>query len=249
MLSLAMLLLIREPEGSIPTDRPQSFAMLLRQIPQVWRNSPHMRRVTLVAWMLGLGGLVWPFYSIYGIERFHLPVEAGAVFIWASTIGNISTSPVWAWLNDKRGPRLVLICLAGAKTAAPALVLAMPLLLSIHPSFKEPYIAQYVYALVFFASGALVSGTWMGFTNYLLELAAPQERPFIIGMGNTLSAPVLLAPMLGGWLASIWSYEGVFVITLIVAIAGFVISLRLKDPGVDKHPLLYIPPESAHISG
>ncbi len=75
-----------------------------------------------------------------------------------------------------------------------------------------------------------MAGAMMGFSNYLLELAPVKERPLYIGLGNTLNAPGLMAPMLGGWLASVWSYQGAFGLGAALGVASLVASLSLPDP-------------------
>jgi hypothetical protein len=39
-----------------------------------------------------------------------------------------------------------------------------------------------------------------------------------------------MAPMLGGWLASIWSYEGTFGLGAVVGVAALIASFSLRDP-------------------
>jgi MFS family permease len=112
-----------------------------------------------------------------------------------------------------------------------------------------PGVGQYLYALVFLVNGIYFSGSLMGFLNYLLELTTEEQRPLFIGLSNTLTAPSLLAPLLGGWLVSLWSYEAVFLLALLFGILALFASLGLKEPKLESHPEPYIPPESGRLSG
>jgi hypothetical protein len=243
LMSFLLLAIIREPRGVVPSERAQPLRDVLGQVPQIWRRSSPLRRLLAVSWLGGLAGLAWPFYVLHGMEALRLPTEAGAVFIWASAIGNMGGSLAWAWLNDRKGPRSLVVGVAALRPIPPALALAVPLVAGIYPQLSAPGVAQYVYAVVFLFSGAVMSGGMMGFANYLLELAPARERPLFMGLGNTLNAPGLLAPVLGGWLVSVWSYQGVFVIAAAVGVASVLVSLSLQVPTAQHHAAPYVPPE------
>jgi len=235
-LSLLLLAFIREPEGVVSSERPQPLRDVLRQVPRVWRSSFHLRRLLTVSWLGTMATLGWPFYVLHGMDALHLPAEVGAIFIWASIAGSVSGSLVFAWLNDRRGPRLVIVFVAATRPMAPALALFVPMALALFPQPIPSAMAQYVYAAVFFFGGAIMSGSSMGFSNYILELAPEKERPLYVGLGNTLIAPGLMAPLFGGWLASVWSYEGMFALGAVVGVASLVASFRLQDPSTEDVP-------------
>lgn len=249
LLSFTMLTLIREPAGPVSSDQGPRWRAALSQIPGIWRRNRPFRKLVAVAWLTSTAGLAWPFYALYGIKVLGLPVDAGAVFIWAGTLGNMASSPLWAWLNDRKGPRSVLVGTAAARLAAPAAALAVPAIVFAHPALAAPRVAQYLYGAVFLCSGAFAVGSMIGFSNYLLELASPQERPLIVGLGYTLIAPGLVAPMLGGWVVSAWSYQGAFALTLGLGVIGLIASLGLQEPTRGGHPAPYVPPEVGRAAG
>ena len=227
MLSFLFLTLIREPAGAVASGEAQPLRAVLRQAPRLWRGSSPLRRLLAVSWLGGLANLAWPFYVIYGMRALGLPAAAIAVFIWATALGNMLGSLFWAWVNDRHGPRWVVLGTASIRAAPPLLALTMPLLVAAVPALRPAAAAQYVYAAVFLLVGAVASGGMMGFSNYLLELAPAQERPLYVGLGNTLSAPGLLAPLLGGWLALLWSFPVVFVLAAIMGLASLMACLGL----------------------
>ena len=248
-ISFILLLFIREPEGAVISEEEQPLGKIIGQMPLIWKQNPAFRKIMMVSWLLSGGGLVWPFYALYGIKVLSLPTEAGAIFIWAATFGNMAASPIWAWINDRKGPRSVMVGIAAIHLLSPLLALVIPLLVLRHPALALPGVGQYLYALVFLVNGIYFSGSLMGFLNYLLELATEEQRPLFIGLSNTLTAPALLAPLLGGWLVSLWSYEAVFVLALLFGILALFASLGLKEPKLESHPEPYIPPESGRLSG
>lgn len=248
-ISFVFLLFIREPEGAVASEEVQPLGKLIGQIPMIWKQNPAFRKIMIVSWLMSGGGLAWPFYALYGIKSLSLPIEAGAIFIWAATLGNMAASPIWAWVNDRKGPRAVIVSIVAIRLLTPLLAILIPFLALRHPALTLPGVSQYLYALVFLVNGFYGSGFMIGFMNYMLELATEEQRPLFIGLSNTLTAPGLLAPILGGWLVSLWSYEAVFVFALLFGILALFASLGLKEPKLESHPEPYIPPESGRLSG
>ena len=68
--------------------------------------------------------------------------------------------------------------------------------------------------------------------NIILEFCAPEDRPTYIGLTNTLLAPArTVAPILGGALATWFSYRGMFVVAAIFSILGSVLlATWVKEP-------------------
>jgi len=60
--------------------------------------------------------------------------------------------------------------------------------------------------------------------NIILEFCAPEDRPTYIGLTNTLLAPArTLGPILGGALATWFSYRSMFAVAAIVSILGAIL--------------------------
>jgi MFS family permease len=65
----------------------------------------------------------------------------------------------------------------------------------------------------------------------VLEFAVPEDQPTYIGLTNTLLAPVVaLSPILGGLLAMMLDYRGMFLISAVFAIAGGLLLIRVHEP-------------------
>jgi predicted MFS family arabinose efflux permease len=65
-----------------------------------------------------------------------------------------------------------------------------------------------------------------------LEFGSDAEKPTYVGMSNTLIAPAtILAPIIGGLLADLLSYENTFVISsLFGALTFLIIIIFVNDP-------------------
>ena len=78
-----------------------------------------------------------------------------------------------------------------------------------------------------YSSGDAVSGL-----NIILEFAAPEDRPTYIGLTNTLLAPtIILAPILGGWLATIAGFPTLLITAAAVASTGaLLLAFWVQEP-------------------
>ena len=70
----------------------------------------------------------------------------------------------------------------------------------------------------------------MGLTNYVFEIAPDEIRPLFLGLASTLSAPVILMPMIGGLLLSFIAYQTLFAISLAGAVIGIFYVYTLEHP-------------------
>jgi MFS family permease len=75
--------------------------------------------------------------------------------------------------------------------------------------------------LSFILLGAASSGDGVSGLNIILEFAAPEDRPTYIGLTNTLLAlPIVLAPILGGWLATVAGFPVLLGAAAVLAATG-----------------------------
>ena len=84
--------------------------------------------------------------------------------------------------------------------------------------------------LVFALTGVVNSTQWSTIMTITVQFGSVAERPFYIGMANTLIAPVsIFAPIIGGWLIDAVSFEltfGIFALAGLLSILVFVIPME-----------------------
>jgi hypothetical protein len=226
VLSTICLALIREPHGPV-AEEAQSLSRLLRAIPSTLRAHPRLRRLILGQILCGFAGLAVPFYAVYAHSKLSLPASAGGLFIWAATLGSVGASIVWAYLSDRRGSTAVIRGVSWLVIASPLAALILPSLARIMGLSGG---MAYLYSLVFLVNGAIWGGMWIGFTNYVLEIAPPEIRPLFLGLQATLSAPTLIMPVLGGWLLSAVRFETLFGLVAFAGVFSTIYVYRLPEP-------------------
>ncbi len=225
-MSTIALLFMKEPQDSEIADR-QSLITIIRSVPATLRRYPALKRLIVAQNMMGIAAIAIPFYAVYASARLGLPDAAGGIFIWAGTAGMLVASLVWAYLNDRHGPRMVLRGLSLLYIAAPLAALGIPpLVRALHLQGDMVY----WYGAAFFLNSAAGAGGWMGTTNYVLDLASDDIRPLFLGLSATLSAPVVLMPLAGGVLLGFISHEALFCLAAVGMVVATVFVFRLEEP-------------------
>ncbi len=225
-LSTVCLLLIKEPRGTVVGER-QSLLTIIRSVPATLRRYPALARLIIAQNMMGTVALALPFYAVYANTSLGLPESAAGIFIWAGIAGSLAASLVWAYCNDRCGPRLVLRGVSRLSVAAPLAAIAIP---SVVRALHAEADMVYWYAVVFLLNSAAGAGIWMGITNYVFELAADDTRPLFLGLSSTLSAPIIFMPLIGGVLLGFISYQALFAIATAGAAVASVLVFRLEHP-------------------
>ncbi len=211
------LALNREPP-SLLTKEPTPFMRYLRRLPAVLHDNPNYRAFLIARMTVQAGAMASVFFIVYGRERFVIDATGigalTAVLIGSQAVMNL----VWGLWGDRSGHKRVL-------TAA-----AFALALASLAALLAPSVAWL--AVTFFLLGAYLAADSASGLNIILEFCAPEDRPTYIGLTNTLFAPVIVvAPLIGGWLASVMDYRGMMVIAMIIAALGALqLLLGVEEP-------------------
>jgi MFS family permease len=217
MVSYVGLMLNREPDSeTIKTGTP--LVAYLKQLPEVLRRDRNYLHF-LIARSVGiLGAMASGFYIVYGSERWGISgVEVGimtAVLTGSQAVMNLA----WGLIADRLGHKIVLSL--GAVSLALAAVAASLV--------ASPEWLWVTFALL---GASLAAGT-VSNLNIILEFCAPEDRPTYIGLTNTLLAPVaVLSPILGGALATLAGYQGLFVLAAACgAGAAVLMAVWVREP-------------------
>lgn len=219
MISFVFLALTFEPK-SAPRDVVKglgwrAFGNRLRGILSVDRN---FRWFLAARSLTSLSLTAISFYTIFGIRRFDMSPEFVGGLTSALLLSNMLTSSVIGWVGERWGLRRVLI-LANLLT-----VLAIAIALTAAD-------ARWFY-LVFALTGIVNSTQWSTIMTITVQFCSVAERPFYIGMANSLIAPVtVFAPIIGGWLVDAVSFElsfGIFALAGLLSILVYLIPMH--DP-------------------
>ena len=185
------------------------------------REQPAFGRFVLARAFLLAAQLAAPFYALRAQET--TGVEAGnlAIFIMASSLAAVLSSPFWGRFSDASSRRVMV---AGGIWTAVTVGLAL-----VADVLPESSWSLALFALVFFSSGFAVAGVRLGRKTYLVDAAPERERPLMVAVANTL---VGIMYAVGGGLGLMADWLGVAVVlwTLgAMAVLGTMLAWRLPE--------------------
>jgi len=209
--------LIKEPVYPIHRHN-ESLKIMLRRALGLVKINPNFRKLLLSRAIIGVGVALAPFYVVHARQTVASSAGVVGLFLSAQMAGAAVSNVLWAWLADTRGNKAVILGTLTSSGLASVLALALPA------------VAPMAYALVFVLLGAMLSGMRLGFSNIILEMAAPEMRATCVALQNTLIAPITLLPLVIGLLIEDTSFGWVFGVQAGLMLLGILIAQRLIDP-------------------
>lgn len=227
--SFVALALIREVPGVTSGQAQPAWRDYLPRLTEIVRTDRRFAWLMVVRWLGGFADMGAAFYVLYAGERLGLPHSMVGLYISAGVAGGLLSGAVLGPLGDRKGRPKVIAVVMVLRALCPALALATPLL----PGGQGWTAGAML--LVFGLSGMANGANMVGFMNYALEIAPPHERSTYVGLANTLGGLLVGAPMLGGWLVQVASYEWLFALSLGLAAVGIAATAlgpqRMHRPG------------------
>jgi len=157
-----------------------------------------------------MGSMGLGFVTVYGIQKFDLPISYSAIFTGVMLIAEIIGYSIWGIIGDRDGYKRVI------EYCNLFLIFGLFFLLLV----KSVWGLYIVFGIISFAH----SGEYIADQNIAMEFGKEAERPTYIGMSKTLTGPILLiAPIIAGGLVKLWGYKSMFLAALIISMIAFVI--------------------------
>lgn len=211
MISFAFLAMAYEPESE-PQDRvePVKWREFWQRLKTILEEEPNFRWFLLARSLTSLSVTAISFFTIFGIRQFNMSPELAGILTSVLLVSQTISSPILGWLGDRWGHRRILMF--GNLMMVSAIIVAL-----IAPDVSWFYI-------VFALTGLVNSTQWSTIMSITAQFGTVAERPFYIGMANTLIAPVtILAPIIGGLLADWAGFSFTFSIFVIAGLASLTI--------------------------
>jgi MFS family permease len=163
------------------------------------------------------------FYIVYALRRFDMN-EITAGFLTATlTISQTVANAGMGWWGDRVGHRAMLILGAVAAAASSFLAWYAPSLVWFFP--------------IFILTGFANVSIWTNGMTMTVDFSGEAERPFYIGLAQTLTAPAtILAPLIGGYIADARGFTLTFAISMVLSIVMMaILILVIKEPRKIEH--------------
>ncbi|MGE5578659.1 MAG: MFS transporter [Bacillota bacterium] len=222
--SLLCMVFIKDPGGNTPS-KVTGMSEYLRRLPSAWSSNALFRHVIYTRLLMGAMYLALPFFAIHAQKGLGFAPSMVGLFVSAQMVGGVGGGPLWGYLGDRHGPRWIvrLVTVLFMMTG----VLALFARLTFFAGLTA--LAFPLYLVLYGCLGAGFGGTWIGYTNYILDIAPESQRATLVGLFNTISAPLTLLTMVGGWLLQATNYTVLFIVEAAIVLISVTLAWRLPD--------------------
>lgn len=217
MISMTFLSMTREPVREVEEEVRQR-RISVRYYRDIWNRDANLRAFIGARSLSNIAHMCTAFYTVYGVRQFEMSEATAGVMLAVMTLAQTAAGPILGGLGDKWGHRRVIA--AGAVSMAMSALVAMAA-----PSTEWLYLA--------FAFGGFGhSAFWTIGMAMTVDFGTEQERPYYIGLVNTLIAPsAMIAPLVGGLLVDLFSFNVTFAVAAAASFATAAVLLWIvREP-------------------
>jgi MFS family permease len=229
--SWSALALTREPADheKVIDENPTPFWQGAAQILKRDKNFKWFLSARMLSQFATMG---FAFYIVYALRRFNMDEVTAGYLTAALTISQTVANAGMGWLGDRIGHRWMLIVGAGAATLSSVIAWLAPSLAWFFP--------------IFILSGFANVSIWTNGMTMTVDFSDEKERPFYIGLAQTLTAPVtIIAPLIGGWIADTLGFVITFAVSALLSVVmTLILIFMVKEPRIF-HPTVPLPQEEA----
>lgn len=191
-----------------------------RRLPDVLRRDANFSRYLVSRALIILGTMAASFYIVYARRAFGVDDAFAGTLTMVALLSQTAFTPLLGALADRKGHKWATeVCtLLGAGAAVLAVLSSS---------------TAWLYG-VFVLLNASTSGMMVASMSMTMTFAEPDDLPTYIGLANTLlAAPILVAPVLGGWIADLAGFRALFWVALAMGILGWgVLRWGVRQPQV-----------------
>lgn len=223
-LSFVCLAFTREPALELPAASSGPRTGFAREAMIILRRDPNFRMFLVVRVLSQFAGMGFAFYIIYAVREFGMSDANAAILVAFLLVGQVVLGPLMGRLGDVWSHRGMMSI--GALGAALSAIIAW-----------RANSASWLYAVFLLEAVAIVAIWTIPLALSVSFARNAAERPFYVGLANTLPAPAaILAPAIGGFIADTTGFDLMFMLS---AVAGLMMALVLwflvKDPEPARH--------------
>lgn len=211
------LALTREPEDTervIEENQPP----LWQGASRILRRDPNFNWFLFTRFLSQFATMGFSFYIVYALRRFDANSVILGYLTAALTITQTIANMSMGWLGDRIGHRAML-------TLGAVAAMISSLLASFAPSINW-------FFPIFVLSGITNVSIWTNGMTMSTMFSAENERPYYIGLAQTLTAPAtIIAPLIGGWIADSFGFVPTFGISTVLSLVmAAILIFIVKDP-------------------
>jgi MFS family permease len=216
-LSWFALSLTREPEDTEKVIEANQ-APFWHNAGRILKQDRNFNWFLLTRFLSQFATMGFSFYIVYALRRFNMTAVTAGYFTATLTISQTIANAGMGWLGDHIGHRWMLILGAVAAMFSSMLAWSASSITWFFP--------------IFFLSGLANVSIWTTGMAMTVDFSNEADRPFYIGLSQTLTAPAtIIAPLIGGWIADTTGFMPTFAISTLLSIVMMgILILAVKDP-------------------
>ena len=217
-ISFYFLALTREPESDFVERKHENLRAFVRRLRDILQRDTNVRWFVGARLLAAFATMAVSFYTIYGVRHFGLDEGTIGLMAGVLTLSQMVAAPLLGSLGDRWGHRRVFALGMSAATLS-------ALTVGLAPNFHWMYVA-------FALAGIAASVLWSTVMAFTCDFGTLEERPYYIGLTNTLVAPAtLIAPLVGGWIADAFGFQVTFLTATVSGLLSIAVLLfALRDP-------------------
>ena len=220
LLGALSLLGIEEPVDDTSANDGTLWEFVLGLVHLV-RQDRNFRRLIGVIVLFYVNLLLFPHYTVFGMETLRLGEESFVGFLIAQAGANALISPLSGHIADRRGNRITLQGLIFLSACVP--------LAAVGISTLPLHLGRRLYWIVFACIGFIPVSQRIT-TNYVLEMAPQSLHAQYLGTLNLVRMlPVLISPIVG-WAMDLFSFQPVLLVCSGLIFCSGVMTFWLKEP-------------------
>jgi predicted MFS family arabinose efflux permease len=161
--------------------------------------------------------MILPFYMLYAKESLFVDNSFIGIYLIIQISGTIFSNIIWGIIGARLSAKaIVRFCiLLGALTPLIAIITS-----TINP---------YVFGIVFFLMGFMISGRRIGFEPTLLSITPSEQRMEYLGIRGTMNVAIIVLPLIGATLINVIGYPITFVIVSVVMIIAMILLTKVSE--------------------
>jgi MFS family permease len=195
----------------------------VRRLPGILRRNHNFARYLAARGLIILGTMANTFYVLYARHEFAVTDAFAAELTMVALLSQTLSNPLLGWVADRKGWKFLTEICTLLALGAVLVVLGAPSV-------------RWLYA-VFGLMNIAISGMGLAAMGMPMEFAGEEDLPTLVALANSmLAVPVLLAPVLGGWLVDVAGYSMLFWVAVGLLLAGWAaMHWAVREPRTHGH--------------
>ncbi|MEO8612131.1 MAG: MFS transporter [Chloroflexota bacterium] len=225
-ISIIPTTLVHELPGGKAVEKLPSLGEFLPSLGRILRTDGPFRAIVITRMLTSLFAMAGPFYIGFVTVQLGLSSTVAVPTLLAmQTIGSVSGAFIYTWLGAKDNVLYIRLALVGAAFLPISALLAT-------------VVGPVPLYFGFLVSGLALSNLFLGYQNWVVTYATPDERPTYAGLFNTVSAVIsLAAPLIAGTIAQELGYPALFAVALVMVFCALYVTLRyIRNPHIEVVP-------------